>query len=149
MRAVCQRVSEASVTVDGSVVSQIEHGFLVLLGVEKGDSEKDAKYIADKLVTLRVFEDDEGKMNRSLEDVAGSLLIVSQFTLCGDVRKGRRPSFINAADPALGNELYEKVIELTRSRGIETGTGRFQTDMKVALINDGPVTILIDSNKVF
>lgn len=147
MRACVQRVSEASVTVEKEVISQIDGGFLVLVGVEKGDTERDTRYMADKLLGLRVFEDDDGKMNRSIVDAHGAMLIVSQFTLCGDVRKGRRPSFIDAAEPDEGERLYELLCDQIRSAGIEVQTGRFRTHMDVGLINDGPVTILIDSRK--
>lgn len=145
MKACIQRVSEASVTVAGDVISQIELGLLVLLGVEDGDTEQDAKFIADKLVGMRIFNDAEGKMNLSVEDVDGELLIVSQFTLCGDCRKGRRPSFIKAAEPTIGNQLYERVVELVRSKGRQVGTGSFGADMDVRLCNQGPVTIILES----
>lgn len=147
MRACIQRVSQASVSIDNEVFSEIGRGLLVLVGVEKGDSDSDARYMADKLLGLRVFEDDDGKMNRSIEDVCGTMLIVSQFTLCGDVRKGRRPSFVDAADPDEGERLYELLVQRIRAADIEAQTGRFRTHMNVALINDGPVTILIDSKK--
>ena len=147
MRACVQRVSQASVTVDRDVISRIDTGFLVLVGVEKEDSDSDVRYLADKLLGLRIFDDDDGKMNRSIADVRGAMLIVSQFTLCGDVRKGRRPSFIDAAEPEEGERLYESLVRRIREAGIETQTGRFRTHMNVALVNDGPVTILIDSRK--
>lgn len=149
MRAVVQRVTSAQVEVDNEIIGQIEHGYMVLLGVEKGDSEQDAKYLIDKLIGLRVFEDDDGKMNLALGEVKGSILAVSQFTLLGDVRKGRRPSFIQAADPDTGNRLYEYVVVGLRSQNINVQTGKFQTDMQVSLTNDGPVTILLDSRKQF
>ena len=149
MRAVIQRVTKASVMVDGTIIGEIGSGFLVLLGVEQDDIEEDARYLADKTVTLRVFQDDAHKMNLSLLDVGGRALIVSQFTLCGDVRKGRRPSFVNAADPETGNRLYKKYVEFVGNHGVVTATGQFQADMKVELLNDGPVTILLDSKKKF
>jgi D-tyrosyl-tRNA(Tyr) deacylase len=149
MRACVQRVSRASVTVDGQVVGQIGRGLLVLLGVAQGDDEKDARYLADKIVNLRVFEDEQGKMNRSLLEAGGSLLVVSQFTLLGDVRKGRRPSFIDAAPPEEANRLYEIFAAAVASHGVQVGAGRFQAHMEVELVNDGPVTLLLDSKKLF
>lgn len=149
MRAVVQRVTEASVTVAGKTVGTIENGFMVLLGVEQGDTEKDALYLADKLAGLRVFEDEEDKMNLSLTQVGGSILLVSQFTLLGDVRHGKRPSFTKAAPPQEADVLYEKVAERLRQLGITVAQGQFQTHMFVSLVNDGPVTILLDSHKLF
>ena len=149
MRAVVQRVTEARVTVDNCVVGEIEHGLLVLLGVEQGDEHKDLIYIADKLVGLRVFEDENGRMNRSVIESAGSLLIVSQFTLLGDVRRGKRPSFTSAAPPAQAESMYAALCEHIRAQGIVVEQGVFQADMQVSLINDGPVTILLDSRKLF
>ncbi len=149
MRAVVQRVSEASVSVDNEVTGAIESGIVVFLGVESGDNEKDISYVADKVANLRIFEDDEGKMNLSVSDVGGSVLAISQFTLFGDVRKGKRPSFISAARPEAANESYEKFVGLVRDMGIRVETGVFQADMKVKVFNDGPVTILIDSKKTF
>ena len=149
MRAVIQRVTQSSVVVDEATTGKIGQGLLVLLGVEKDDSPTDLKYTFEKTIGLRVFEDDQGKMNLSLLDVAGQLLVVSQFTLLGDVRKGRRPSFIEAAAPEIANELYEEFVSMGRNRGIDVQTGIFQADMAVHLINDGPVTILIDSRKKF
>ncbi len=149
MRAVVQRVSQASVTVAGEVVGQIGQGFLVLLGVAEGDDDRDAATLAEKIVGLRVFEDDEGKMNRSLTDADGAMLVVSQFTLLGDCRKGRRPSFVAAAPPELAQRLYETFVEHVRSAGVEVATGRFREHMDVALVNDGPVTLLLDSRKLF
>jgi D-tyrosyl-tRNA(Tyr) deacylase len=149
MRACVQRVSRASVTVEGQVVGQIGRGLLVLLGVAQGDEEKDARYLADKVVGLRVFEDDQGKMNRSLREAGGSLLVVSQFTLLGDVRKGRRPSFIDAAPPEEANRLYEVFAAAVASHGVQVATGRFQAHMDVELVNDGPVTLLLDSKRLF
>ena len=149
MRAVVQRVSRAEVTVDGECVGQIKNGFLVLLGVAADDQQEDAIATACKIVGLRVFEDDDGKMNRSLADVDGAVLVVSQFTLLGDCRTGRRPSFIAAAAPELANRLYQDFIAEVRGQGISVETGRFQADMQVSLVNDGPVTLLIDSRKLF
>ena len=149
MRACVQRVSEARVEVDGKIVGSIAVGFVVLLGVEQDDTKKDARYLADKLVGLRVFEDDEGKMNRSLVEANGAMLVVSQFTLLGDCRKGRRPSFIHAAPPELGEALYERFVADVRAHGVHVETGRFRAHMDVALVNDGPVTLLLDSRKRF
>jgi D-tyrosyl-tRNA(Tyr) deacylase len=149
MRAVVQRVSGASVSVGGEVVGKIERGSLVLLGVSVRDSESDASYLVDKIVNLRVFDDDEGKMNLSLMDIGGDLLVVSQFTLYGDTRRGRRPSYIAAAAPIVANRLYEYFVCECRKQVAKVETGRFQAMMDVELINDGPVTILIDSEKTF
>ena len=149
MRAVVQRVLKAGVTVAGEEVGSIGKGYLVLLGVEEHDTQEDALYIAEKIVGLRIFEDLEEKMNLSLLDVGGSMLIVSQFTLLGDCRKGRRPSFAHAAHPDLAEALYTEVAEVVKSRGINVATGRFRTHMEVSLVNDGPVTMLIDSKKTF
>ena len=149
MRAVVQRVLKAGVTVSGEEVGSIGKGYLVLLGVEEHDTQEDALYIAEKIVGLRIFEDLEEKMNLSLLDVGGSMLIVSQFTLLGDCRKGRRPSFAHAAHPDLAEALYTEVVEVVKSRGINVATGRFRTHMEVSLVNDGPVTMLIDSKKTF
>ena len=149
MRAVVQRVSSASVTVDGEVVGRIGLGFLVLLGVAQDDEQSDVVYTAQKLIGLRVFEDDDGKMNRSIAEVGGAMLIVSQFTLYGDCRKGRRPSFIAAAPPEKADSLYRQVVAEVRGQGIAVETGRFQAMMQVELVNDGPVTLLIDSRKEF
>ena len=149
MRAVIQRVESASVSVEGEIRGQIGAGFLVLIGVEDGDGEADFKYIADKVPNLRVFEDDQGKMNRSLSDVSGELLAVSQFTLLGDARGGRRPSFIAAARPETPDPMYERLVAEWRARGIRVETGVFGAHMKVSLINDGPVTILLDSRRRF
>jgi D-aminoacyl-tRNA deacylase len=145
MKAVVQRVLEASVTVQGERVSQMGPGLLVLLGVGKGDTEADMAWMAEKLATLRIFEDAAGKMNLSLEDTSRQLIVVSQFTLYGDARKGRRPSFIEAMEPAAAKALYERVCDTLRARGLTVGTGVFAADMKVALVNDGPVTILLES----
>ncbi len=149
MRACVQRVSEASVAVDGNVVGQIGHGMLVLLGITQDDTHSDVKFMAEKTTGLRIFEDDEGKMNRSLVDVGGSMLVVSQFTLLGDCRKGRRPSFIAAAEPDLAERLYETFVEEVRQRNVTVATGQFRAHMDVALVNDGPVTLLLDSRKAF
>jgi D-tyrosyl-tRNA(Tyr) deacylase len=147
MRAVVQRVSRAAVSVDGQVIGNIGTGLLVLLGVSATDTEADATYVLDKVIGLRVFEDRDGKMNLSLEDVGGALLVVSQFTLYGDTRRGRRPSYIKAALPEKANELYEFVIAEARKRIAKVETGLFQAMMDVELVNDGPVTIILDSEK--
>lgn len=149
MRAVVQRVSRAKVTVGGAVTGEIEHGLLVLLGVGAGDTRADADYLADKVVGLRIFEDDGGKMNLSVSEVGGAVLAVSQFTLYGDVRRGKRPSFDAAAPPQAARELYEYFVEKIRDAGLRCETGRFQEMMQVELVNQGPVTILIDSQKNF
>lgn len=149
MRACIQRVSRAKVTVEQRVVGAIEQGLLVLLGVAEGDCLEDARYLADKTVSLRVFEDAAGKMNRSVLESGGSVLVVSQFTLLGDVRKGRRPSFIAAAAPELADELYRAYAEWIQQQGVSVARGVFRAHMDVELVNDGPVTILLDSNKLF
>ena len=149
MRAVVQRVTEAKVEVAGEVVGEIGIGLLLLLGVARDDSGQDADYIADKAANLRIFDDDEGKMNRSLVDVGGGMLVVSQFTLYGDARRGRRPSYAEAAAPENANALYEYFIGRLRQQGIRVETGVFQAMMRVSLTNDGPVTILLDSRKEF
>ncbi len=136
-------------TVDGEVTGRIGKGWLVLLGVAQGDGPADAAYLAEKTINLRAFPDAEGKMNRSAVDVQGGVLVVSQFTLYGDCRKGRRPGFSDAAPPAVANELYEAFVTLIRASGLEVGTGRFQAHMDVALVNDGPVTFMLDSKKAF
>ena len=148
MRAVVQRVSRASVTVDGRVKGQIEKGFLVLLGIEEDDAEQDMLYICEKLTGLRIFEDAEGKMNLSVADVNGSILLVSQFTLLGDARHGRRPSFIRAARPEKAVPLYEAATQKL-SESVPVATGEFGAHMDVALVNDGPVTILLESKRLF
>ena len=149
MRLVVQRVARASVTVEGEITGKIGKGYMVLAGAETGDTEADARLCADKLAGLRVFEDSEGKMNLSIADVGGEILLVSQFTLLGDARHGRRPSFIAAARPEVAEPLLEQVKAMLEARGLHVETGRFQTHMDVELVNDGPVTILIDSRKVF
>lgn len=149
MRAVVQRVTQASVTVEGKTVGSVGPGIMVLIGVAAEDTDKDLKYITDKVMNLRIFDDENGVMNRSLLDVGGSILAVSQFTLYGDARGGRRPSYIRAAGPEPANEMYERAVVAWRSQGIHVETGRFRTEMKVSLVNDGPVTILLDSEKVF
>ena len=149
MRAVVQRVSEARVRVAGEEVGRINQGILVLLGVGHQDGRQDAEYMAEKVVHLRIFADEQGKMNRSLLDVGGGLLAVSQFTLWGDCRKGRRPSFVAAAEPAEAEVLYEAFINHARSLGVTVSSGRFQEMMEVFLVNDGPVTLLLDSKKEF
>jgi D-aminoacyl-tRNA deacylase len=149
MRAVVQRVSRASVKVDGNTVGQIDAGLLVLLGVAQDDTESDADYLAEKLTGLRIFEDPEGKMNLSVLDTGGATLAVSQFTLFGDVRRGKRPSFDAAARPQLAKKLYEYFVERVRAAGVPCETGTFQAMMQVELINEGPVTILLDSKKLF
>lgn len=149
MRAVVQRVSRARVTVKSEITGEIGHGLLVLLGVSNRDVEKDADYLVEKTLNLRVFEDADGKMNLSLLDTQGGLLVVSQFTLYGDTRRGRRPSFIDAAGPDDANRLYEYFVAECRKRIDTLETGRFQAMMDVELVNDGPVTILIDSEKLF
>ncbi len=149
MRCVVQRVSQASVSVEQEQVGAIDRGLLVLLGVEQGDEQRDAKYLADKTAGLRIFCDDQGLMNRSVLDDGGGILVVSQFTLLGDVRRGKRPSFIAAAAPERADELYQHYCELLVQLGVFVQRGRFQADMQVALVNDGPVTILLDSRKLF
>ena len=149
MRAVVQRVKECKVEVKDGTVGAIGPGLLVFLGVGKDDSEKDSDYLANKIANLRIFPDQEGLMNLSLTDTAGSVLVVSQFTLWGDCRKGRRPSFVNAARPERANELYEHFIGLLKGMDIRVATGRFQEMMDVYLVNDGPVTLMLDSEKSF
>jgi D-aminoacyl-tRNA deacylase len=149
MRAVVQRVSSASVAVEGRVVGQIGPGLLVLLGVAAGDAATDADYLAEKIAGLRIFEDAAGKMNLSVIDVGGAVLAVSQFTLYGDVRRGKRPSFDDAARPERARELYEYFVAQIEQRGLRCETGQFQAMMSVSLVNEGPVTILLDSSKAF
>ena len=149
MRAVVQRTLQSSVTSAGELVSTSAHGLTVLLGVAREDGPADAAYLAEKIVNLRIFEDNKGKMNRSLLDFGGEMLVVSQFTLCGDARRGRRPSFTEAAAPELPELLYTDFVRHVERQGITVGTGRFRTEMVVSLENDGPVTILLDSRKTF
>jgi D-tyrosyl-tRNA(Tyr) deacylase len=149
MRAVVQRVRSASVRVGDELVGAIGPGLMVLVGVAQGDTEADADTLADKVLGLRIFEDDDGKMNRSVQDTGGALLAVSQFTLLGDARKGRRPSFIEAMEPGRANQLFERYCQKSRDAGVSVATGRFRADMLVALENDGPVTILLDTKKLF
>lgn len=149
MRAVIQRVREASVVVEELTVGAIDQGLMVLLGVAREDAPRDAAYLAEKTAGLRIFEDDEGKMNRSVEEIGGGILVVSQFTLLGDCRKGRRPGFTDAAPPELADQLYEDYVTTLRARGITVATGVFRADMQVHLVNDGPVTMLLDSRKQF
>lgn len=144
MKAVIQRVSSASVTVDDIVVGQIGQGIMVLVGVEKGDSEAPADWLAEKIVGLRIFEDEDGKMNRSLLEVGGAVLAVSQFTLAGNCDKGRRPSFDTAAPPDEANRLYQYFVAALKGQGVVVATGIFQADMQVALVNDGPVTFVLE-----
>ena len=148
MRSVIQRVTRASVTVGGEVVGSIGEGLLVLLGVKVGDTEKDADYMADKLLKLRIFEDENGKMNRGLDEVKGELLIVSQFTLYGNCKKGRRPEFLAAARPEVAIPLYEKFVELCRAKGFRTETGEFGAYMQVDSLNDGPLTLVVDTDQL-
>lgn len=145
MRAVVQRVTNADVKIDGRVNGKIDNGLLVLLGIGNGDTEEDMKYIADKIIKLRIFSDENDKMNLSLEDVGGSMLIISQFTLYGDCSHGRRPYFGNAMEPVSANEMYEKFVAYIKEQGIHAETGEFGADMKVSLTNDGPVTIILES----
>lgn len=147
MRAILQRVSSASVTVDGSVVGEIGAGLMVLLGVGLEDSEADGAYLVDRILGLRIFGDAAGKMNLSVVESGGSVLVVSQFTLYGDTRKGRRPSFDGAAAPELARRLYEQFVELVRARGVPVATGVFQASMSVALVNEGPVTFVLESKR--
>lgn len=149
MRTVVQRVSRAKVTVEGASVGEIDHGLMVLIGIGQGDNENDAEWLAEKCASLRIFSDDDGKMNLSVSDIDGSVLVVSQFTLYGDCRKGRRPSFVSAASPDEGNRLYQYFCNELRKRNLRVETGVFQADMDVELVNDGPVTLMLDSQKQF
>lgn len=147
MKALLQRVDRASVTVGGNVTGSIGKGLCVFLGVANGDTEKDIAWLADKIVNLRIFDDGSGKMNRSVMDEKGEILVVSQFTLCGDCKRGRRPSWTDAADPVVANSMYEKFVSEIESRGVITATGIFQALMKVDICNDGPVTLMINSRE--
>lgn len=149
MRAVIQRVTRAKVTVDGEVIGEIGNGLVVLLGIARDDTKVEAAYLVDKIANLRIFDDEDGKMNLSVKDVGGALLIVSQFTLYGDVRRGLRPSWIDAAPPEVAGPLYDFFVRQARSTVDDVATGKFQAMMQVELVNDGPVTILLDSNKLF
>jgi len=149
MRAVVQRVSRGEVRVDGAVVGAVGKGLVVLLGVARDDVEADARVMADKLAGLRVFEDQAGKMNRALAEVGGGLLVISQFTLLGDARKGNRPGFTDAAAPEVADQLYQRVCAVLRDKGLPVATGVFRADMAVELVNEGPVTILLDTRKLF
>lgn len=149
MRAVIQRTTEASVSVGDEETGSIGPGLVVLLGIQATDGAKEIQWMADKIINLRIFEDDEGKMNRSLAETGGEMLIVSQFTLYGDCRKGRRPGYSSAAPPAVAEPLYEKFVEEIKARGLRAATGTFQASMQVRLVNDGPVTLLLDSDKRF
>ena len=145
MRAVIQRVTQSSVSVSGQIVGRIGPGLLVLLGVARQDSEKDANFLVEKIIHLRIFEDEDGKMNRSLVDIGGQMLVVSQFTLLGDCRKGRRPSFVQAAPPETAESLYQYFVDRIREKRIVVQTGRFRAMMEVSLVNDGPVTFIVES----
>ncbi|HYG68494.1 MAG TPA: D-aminoacyl-tRNA deacylase [Anaeromyxobacteraceae bacterium] len=149
MRAVVQRVSRAEVRVEGRITGSVGRGLLVLLGVARDDGDADVLGLADKVAALRIFEDEAGKMNRSVADVGGGVLVVSQFTLLGDARKGNRPSFVDAAPPEAANERYERFCARLREKGLPVGTGVFRAQMDVELVNDGPVTILLDTQKLF
>lgn len=145
MKAVVQRVTQSSVSIDGRTVGEIGRGLMVLLGVARRDSEKDAEYLAEKIVNLRIFEDPAGKLNRCLLDVGASMLVVSQFTLLGDCRKGRRPSFVEAAGPDQAEMIYERFVRKVQELGVHTATGRFRTTMQVSIVNDGPVTLILET----
>jgi D-tyrosyl-tRNA(Tyr) deacylase len=149
VRAVVQRVSEASVSVEGSITGAVAHGLCVLLGVGTQDGEEDARWMADKVCDLRIFEDEQGKMNRSVLEVGGGVLAISQFTLFGDARKGARPGFIDAARPEVAQPLYSRFCALLRARGVQVGEGVFRATMQVRIVNEGPVTLLLDSKKTF
>jgi D-tyrosyl-tRNA(Tyr) deacylase len=149
MRCVVQRVTQASVTSGGTLAGSVGPGMMVLIGVSAEDTEKDLKYMAEKVPNLRIFDDENGVMNRSILDAGGSILAVSQFTLYGDARGGRRPSYIRAAKPDMADRLYEQLVAAWRDKGIHVETGVFRTEMQVSLVNDGPVTILLDSEKTF
>ena len=148
MRVVVQRVKQASVTIDNEVFNEVKEGFLLLVGITEGDNEEIATKVANTVIDLRIFEEEQGKMNKSIEDIGGSVLSISQFTLYADVKKGRRPSFVKAARPEVANPLYEYFNEKIRARGIACKPGVFGADMKVELLNDGPVTIIVDSEEL-
>ncbi len=148
MRAILTRVKSASVTIDGEITGKIGRGFLILLGVGPGDTEKECRYLAEKALGLRIFKDENDKMNLGLEQIGGEVLVVSQFTLYGNCRKGRRPSFVEAADPELGNRLYEKFLEICEELGYPPQHGRFGADMQVESVNDGPVTLILDTDQL-
>ena len=148
MRAILTRVTSASVTIDGECVGKIGKGFLILLGIGPNDTEKECRYLAEKALGLRIFEDENGKMNLGLDAVGGEVLVVSQFTLYGNCRKGRRPSFVGAAGPELGNALYEKFLAICKELGYQPQHGQFGADMKVASVNDGPVTLILDTEEL-
>ncbi len=148
MRAVVQRVSEASVKVSGNTIGEIGGGVLVFLGVGAGDNDADLKYIADKIMGLRIFSDENDKMNLSVADIGGSVLVISQFTLYGDCRKGRRPNFTSSMEPVAAEQMYNRFVEYIKDQGLDVQCGKFGADMKVSLVNDGPVTILLDSSKI-
>jgi D-tyrosyl-tRNA(Tyr) deacylase len=149
MRGVVQRVASAAVAVEKEVIGSIGPGLLVLLGVHKDDTERDVAWLADKILNLRIFEDDQARMNRSLLDTGGAILVVSQFTLLGDCRRGRRPSWSAASPPEKARQLYEDFVAAVRQAGVQTASGKFQAMMQVSLVNDGPVTLLLDSHKQF
>jgi len=149
MRAVIQRVCRAAVRIDGAIRGEIHQGIVVLLGIGQGDGKTELQWLAEKIVNLRIFEDQQGKMNKSLADIDGEMLIISQFTLYGDCRKGRRPGFSTAAPPAIAEPLYQQFVEEVRNKQIRVATGIFQATMEVELVNDGPVTLLLDSEKTF
>jgi D-tyrosyl-tRNA(Tyr) deacylase len=149
MRAVVQRVSTASVSMNKTIIGKIAQGLVILLGIRSEDNRQDAQWLAEKVVHLRIFNDDDGKMNRSLQDIGGEVLIISQFTLYGDCRKGRRPGFADAAPPELAKPLYEEFIAAVQKLQIGVSTGQFQAEMQISLVNDGPVTLLVDSEKKF
>lgn len=149
MRGIIQRVKSSSVKVDGKITGEINKGIMILFGVGKEDSDKDLDYLVDKTVNLRIFNDDDGKMNLSVKDIKGEILIIPQFTLYGDVRKGRRPSFTDSASPEIGKEYFEKFIDRLKNEGLKVESGIFGADMDVELINNGPVTIILDSRREF
>lgn len=149
MRTVVQRVSRAQVSIEGTIKGSIDRGLVVFIGISADDSQKDLQWLAEKIVHLRIFEDDAGKMNKSLTDIKGEMLIISQFTLYGDCRKGRRPGFSGAAPPLIAEPYYQEFVKEIKKKGIQVATGTFQAEMQVELVNDGPVTLLLDSEKKF